>query len=434
MENYFNEMYASLKGLININSVEGEPQENAPFGIGPKMALEYSLSLAESLGFKVKNIDNYVGWAEIGEGELFGILAHVDTVPLLDGWKADPLSCDIVDGEIIGRGVVDDKGPFILSLYAVKSLLDEGKLPNKRIRFIIGANEESGWACMDRYLLTEDIPSLAISPDGDFPVINCEKAVAHLEMALPCPEYILEIDAGDRVNMVPDKAYAKFSCISDVAITYALHYGVKLKMDGEDWIATAEGRSAHGSTPWLGDNALLKILNTVASIDDELNNLAVSLGAWDGSKCNLGLSDEASGSLSMNVGYAKKKDDKLLIGLDIRFPISFTHEEIVNRLQEHFPKASFTMEGSHPALYFEENDPFVQTLLNAYKEVTGQTDARPMTIGGATYARALPRALAFGPCFPDKDNLCHHVNERMSVKDFMDTFNIYRIALDKLCF
>lgn len=434
MKNYFDVMYEATKGLININSVQGEPSENAPFGEGPQKALEYSLALAESMGFRVKNIDNYVGWAEIGEGELFGILAHVDTVPLLDGWKADPLSADIVDGEIIGRGIVDDKGPFILSLYAVKSLLDEGKLPKMRIRFIIGTNEESGWACIDRYLLTEEIPTLAISPDGDFPVINCEKGVAHLEMSMPCPEHLVDIVSGDRVNMVPDKAVAKFSCISDVAVTYALHYGVRLKKDGELWIAEAEGKSAHGSTPWLGDNALLKILNTVASLDNTFNALACGFAAYDGSKCNIGLKDEQSGSLSMNVGYAKKEDDKLLIGLDIRFPISFTHQEIVDRLKVHFDFAEFTMHGAHPALYFDENDPFVQALLSAYKEVTGEMDAKPMTIGGATYARALPRALAFGPCFPNKDNLCHHVNERMSVEDFINTFKIYRIAIEKICF
>lgn len=434
MKNYFDETYNAVKGLINIDSVQGDAEPDAPFGKGPKKALEYSLALAEKMGFRVKNIENTVGWAEIGEGELFGILAHVDTVPLLDGWKADPLSADIVDGEIIGRGIVDDKGPFILSLYAVKSLLDEGKIPTKRIRFIIGTNEESGWACMDRYLLTEEIPALAISPDGDFPVINCEKGVAHLEMSVPCPESIIELVSGDRVNMVPDKAYCKLSCISDVAITYALHHGVKLKKDGDYWIAEAEGRSAHGSTPWLGDNALLKILNTIASLDETLNALACGFAKDDGSKCNIGLKDDVSGKLSMNVGYAKKQDDKLLIGLDIRFPISFTHQQIVDKLKEHFDFATFTMEGAHPALYFDENDPFVQTLLNAYKEVTGRNDARPLTIGGATYARALPRALAFGPCFPDEENMCHQVNERMSVKDFKDTFKIYRIALEKLCF
>ena len=434
MRDYFDEMYKALKGLINIDSVQGEPAPDAPFGVGPKAALDYALSLCESFGFRTKNVDNCVGWAEIGEGELFGILAHVDTVPLLDGWKCPPLSAEILDGEIYGRGTVDDKGPFISSLFAVKSLLDEGKLPKKRIRFIIGCNEESGWACMDRYLLTEEIPSLAISPDGDFPVINCEKGVAHLEMSLPCPEYILDIAAGDRVNMVPDHATASLSCISDVAITYALHHDVKLKKDGENWIAEASGKSAHGSTPWLGDNALLKILNTIASLDESLNLLACSLSDHHGAKCNIGLSDEVSGKLSMNVGYAKKQGDKLLIGLDIRFPISFTHQEIVDRLKEHFGTAEFTMEGAHPSLYFAEDDPFVQTLLNAYKEVTKDYDARPMTIGGATYARALPRALAFGPCFPKNDNLCHHVNERVRVEDFVATFNIYRLALEKLCF
>lgn len=434
MAELYDEMLSSLKRLISINSVQSEPCQNAPFGKGPREALDYTLALTKAMGFKVKDIDGYVGWAEIGEGDLFGILAHLDTVPLGEGWKCPPLSGEIINGELYGRGVVDDKGPFIISLYALKALLDEGKKPKMRIRLIFGCNEESGWECIDRYLLTEEVPSIAISPDGDFPVINCEKGVGHYEIALDCPECIEELVAGERVNMVPDKAYVKLNCISDVAITYALHYGVTLKQDGDYWIATANGKCAHGSTPWLGDNALLKILNTVASLDENLGVLARSFAEYDGSKMGLDFHDDVSGKLSMTVGYAKIEDGKLKIGLDIRFPISCNNEKISMALKEAFPFAMVTLMHAHPCLYFDENDPFVQTLLNAYKSVTGDYDCKPLTIGGATYARALPRALAFGPVFPDRENLCHQVDERMSLEDIRKTFDIYKLAFEQLCF
>ena len=432
---YKQEMIEKLRDLVAINSVQGEPAPNAPFGEGPRKALDYALSLCESLGFRVKDVDGYCGWAEIGEGELFGVLAHLDTVPFeKDGWKRPPLSCDILDGEIYGRGVVDDKGPFINALYAVKALLDEGKTPCKRIRFILGCNEETDWHCIERYLLTEEIPQQAISPDGDYPVINCEKGLGHFEISSPRPACLIDLKAGDRVNMVPDKAYCRVDNVSDVAVAYALKNGVEIKRENGGWSVRATGRSAHGSTPQLGDNALLKVLNAVSSLDESLADFSKAFANYDGSSMGLGLADEASGSLSVTVGYGKVEDDLLKFGLDIRFPISYTHEDVFERLKKAFPNCEVVMKHSHPCLYFPKNHPFVQTLLKAYAEVTGDENAQPQTIGGATYARAIPNTLAFGPVFPDRENLCHQTNERVSLEDFEKNYLILKKAFEKLCF
>lgn len=432
---YSEEMLAKLRDLVSINSVQSAPLPNAPFGEGPRKALDYTLNLCKEFGFRVKDVDGYCGWAEVGEGELFGVLAHLDTVPLGDdGWKCPPLSGQIIDGEIYGRGTVDDKGPLINALYAVKSLLDEGKLPKKRIRFIFGCNEETDWHCIERYLLTEEIPTQAISPDGDYPVINCEKGLGHYELSMPCPECLLALKAGERVNMVPDKAYAEISTTSDVTVTYALSHDVTIKKDGDKWIVTASGRAAHGSTPHLGVNALLKVINTISSLDDVLSALAKGFESTDGSSCGIGFSDEVSGNLTMTVGYGKIEDGLLKFGLDIRFPVTFTNDDVYNGLKKAFPFAEVTLKHAHPCLYFPKDHPFVQTLLASYIEVTGDVNAQPQTIGGATYARAIPNTLAFGPVFPDRENLCHQVNERVSLEDFEKNFLILRSAFDKLCF
>ena len=432
---YKQEMIDKLRDLVAINSVQDDPKPNAPFGEGPRKALDYALSLCSSLGFKVKDVDGYCGWAEIGNGELFGVLAHLDTVPFsTEGWKCDPLSGEILDGEIYGRGVVDDKGPFINALYAVKALVDEGKIPNKRIRFILGCNEETEWRCIDRYLLTEEIPSQAISPDGDYPVINCEKGLGHFEISVPRPECLIELKAGERVNMVPDKAYCVIDKVSDVAVAYALNHDVEVKRENGGWKVSATGRAAHGSTPFLGDNALIKVLNTIASSDDELAFFARAFESYDGSSMGIGFSDEASGNLTVTVGYGKIEDGLLKFGLDIRFPISYSHDDVFNGLKKAFPKAEVVLKHAHPCLYFPKDHPFVQTLLSAYTEVTGEKDAQPQTIGGATYARAIPNTLAFGPVFPFRDNLCHQVNERVSLEDFEKNFLILKKAFEKLCF
>ena len=51
-----------------------------------------------------------MGWIEYGEGEeMVGVLGHVDIVPLGEGWNYDPLGCEVHDGKMFGRGVLDDK-------------------------------------------------------------------------------------------------------------------------------------------------------------------------------------------------------------------------------------------------------------------------------------------------------------------------------------
>lgn len=147
----FSHCISWLQNLLKIKSVETEPLPNYPFGKGVGESLVYSLALLDKLGFKTKNVDGYCGWAEIGEGELFGILVHVDVVPEGEDWTYPPYGAEITNNNIYARGAVDDKGPFIAALYSVVQLLQDGLKPNKRLRFILGCDEESGWLCMERY-------------------------------------------------------------------------------------------------------------------------------------------------------------------------------------------------------------------------------------------------------------------------------------------
>ena len=151
MSDMFDEALCALKKLVAIDSVQAAPCNASPFGEGVAKCLQFVADDAKSRGFKVGLGDGYYVWAETGEGDLFGVLGHLDTVPLGGGWHADPLG-EIKDGVFYGRGVLDDKGPMTLAFYAALSLLKEGKKPKRRIRFIWGGNEESGWKCIERYL------------------------------------------------------------------------------------------------------------------------------------------------------------------------------------------------------------------------------------------------------------------------------------------
>ena len=171
------EIFTSIKESVAIESVKGEPKENAPYGEGPKRALDHALALGEKMGFKTGNLDNRIGWIEYGEGEeMAAVLGHVDVVPLGEGWDYDPLGCEIHDGKMYGRGVLDDKGPIIGAIYGLKAIRDLGLPIDRRIRVIFGADEENGSSCVKHYVESgEEMPVIGFTPDADFPVIFFEK-------------------------------------------------------------------------------------------------------------------------------------------------------------------------------------------------------------------------------------------------------------------
>jgi len=433
MQDYNQQVLSTLADLVRMNTVEDVPQAGAPCGVGVRKALDYTLSLFASWGFKTRDLDGLCGWAEIGEGDLFGVLAHLDTVPLGEGWRYPPLSATIADGKMYGRGTQDDKGPFVASIYALKSLLDEGKTPKMRIRFIFGCNEETGWRCIDRYLATEEIPAMAISPDGDFPVINCEKGVGHFELTFACPQCLLSLEAGDRVNMVPDKAAATVAHINDEMAALAQKAGVRIEQTERGYRLSATGKAAHGSTPQLGENALIKVLCALSTLDDDLANVYRGLQYSTGAGLGIDLADSQSGALSMNVGYAHAVDGLIKVGLDIRAPISYTNDQIKARIEKALPMAAVRLAKAHPPLYIAPDHPLVAGLLEAYREVT-HDNTPPLCIGGATYARALPVAVAFGPVFPGDEEMCHQVDEYVRLDRLAQMHDIYRKAFEKICF
>ncbi len=177
VDNSLNRTIEFLKELIKIDSQQGEPILQCPFGIGPKKSLEKTLDYCASLGFSVKNIDNYIGYAEIGEGkELIGIPMHLDVVPPGDGWSVDPFSGVVIDNIIYGRGAVDNKGAVSMLIHVLKNIEDMYPTINKRIRLIFGTNEETGMECIKYYLdKGEEIPSMGFTPDAMYPVVNGEK-------------------------------------------------------------------------------------------------------------------------------------------------------------------------------------------------------------------------------------------------------------------
>lgn len=427
----YNEAKESLIEVLKYDSVQGEPEPGKPFGKGVYDCLCYSLELMKSMGFRVKNVDGYCGWGEIGEGELFGVLCHLDVVPVGKGWTFPPFGAEEHNGKIYARGALDDKSPFIATLYAIKALLDEGRLPKKRIRIILGCNEESGWGCMDRYVKTEEMPVMGFSPDADFPVIYCEKGIVYHSIRYPKPLGLEFITAGERANMVPDEAVCK------VLFDKELFEKAKLclaetEVCGEYLTIKTHGVSAHGSTPENGENALIKLLDILRIKYPVFDELYKAFAANDGSGIGLNISDEPSGKLTLNLGTANTNANELVFELDVRHPVTYDKEFVTEKLKKNLTgKAEQTF--FHLPLYVEKDHVLVKSLLAAYNKVMG-TNAEPISIGGGTYARVLPCGVAFGPVFPGSGANIHCPDEYVDVAEFYKSMEIYYEAIKTLCF
>lgn len=414
-----------LRELVAIESISGTPAVTE--------ALHRALDICGRMGFRTKNCEDRLGYAEIGDGkELIGILCHLDVVPTGDGWVHPPFACQVEEGKVYGRGVMDDKGPAVAAIYAMKDLLDqakaEGRTLDKRIRILFGTMEETGeWEDMDWYAAHEELPSYGFTPDADFPAIYGEKGILLAELSMDLARSGFQsVSGGEAPNMVADWAEGVLT-------------------DGRR-IRTA-GKAAHGSTPEEGENAITKLMERAALAEGPLapaeGQAAPAAFAqaymekigWslDGSKCGLGFSDEASGGLTFNAGAISVEDGLVKLKVDIRYPVTYTQEAVLDALTASMAEVGIDVKvitGMKP-VYMDKDGPVITRLMEAYRQVTG--DARPAQVmGGGTYARAMNRIVAFGPVFPGRECTEHQKDEYIYLEDLEKARQIYRLALEKL--
>ena len=163
-----------LRRMVASPSIRGEAEDGAPFGKGPRQALDEVLAIASELGFQTKNIDNKIGYAQYGEdrpdGAYYGIFGHVDVMPLGEGWISPALDLTVRDGRLYGRGTLDNKGPILSNLYALYVLKEKGVTFDRPVRIVFGTNEETGFGCVKHYLTKEIPPTFGWTPDCKWPL------------------------------------------------------------------------------------------------------------------------------------------------------------------------------------------------------------------------------------------------------------------------
>lgn len=451
------DIITSTQEIIKIRSVEGEPKEGMPFGEGPYRALKYALDLADRMGFKTKNLDGYVGYAEFGEGdETIGILGHLDVVPEGDGWEYHPYEAEIHDGKIYGRGAIDDKGPVMAVLYAMKVLKDAEIPLNRKIRLIFGTNEETGWGCMKYYFSHEKAPDMAFTPDANFPVIHGEKGIIAFDLVKEIKDSccgdisIKKIKGGNAVNMVPDYCEAILEAKDPSKVEEKFNefvdkngYQMAIEKDGNDIKIKAKGVSAHGSTPAKGKNAITYIMQFLGELVDCKCDICDFINMYNekiafkyhGEAIGCGFEDDVSGKLDFNPGVIDMKDGKIVLSINIRYPIKSSSKEVYDGIRKDLEGMEIELiedKGEMKPLYVPEDDFLVQKLMKVYKEETGDEDSKPITIGGGTYARSMKNAVAFGPVLPGQDEIAHQANEFISIDQLMLLTRIYAKALYEL--
>lgn len=418
------QFFNGLRKIMQINSVKGEPQPNAPFGNGPKKALVETLALAKELGFTTKIINDAMGYAQLGDDNqnYIGVVGHLDVVHEGTDWNYPPFDLTLDNDIFYGRGVLDNKGPIIANLYALY-LLKEMNYPfTKTIRIIFGTDEESGSADIPLYLEKEAPPMYGYTPDCKYPAVYGERGVLGLSIKT-------------KITDKSQNVLTKFSANFDrSAVPDTLHYAI----NNEEF--NIKGKRAPSNAPDMGENVITYFANeaknnpaVTGEFKDYLTWLAESLHLQhDGAGLNIDFFDEESGHLSLTPYFLAFDNEGATLNLSMRYPISIKKENIINTLNKKLPNSSsIVVTRDMPSTNFDKEHPMIQIMTRVYEYATG-LDGTPVTTTGATYARTMPNIIAFGPSFPGQKGIAHNKNEYMDKKDLLKNLEIYTYLLAEL--
>ncbi|MGL5802208.1 MAG: Sapep family Mn(2+)-dependent dipeptidase, partial [Cetobacterium sp.] len=410
IDEHFQETLKDIQKIVKIKTVKEESTNGAPFGLGLKKGLEETLKIAKDLGFKTVNLDNYIGYAEFGEGEEYiGVLGHIDVVPEGEHskWSVPPFSGEIVGKNMISRGALDNKGPIISALHSMKALKECVPTFNHRVRIIFGTNEESGDEDIKYYLSKEKAPKYAFTPDGQFPVVFSEKGIytfSFKDSFLKEKTSILDIVGGTRSNVVPEEAkvFLKKDLFEEIIKELEKFKDTPCKfevLEKESYLEViCKGIPAHASSPQRGVNPitwLFRFLNRVIPEEDSLKRFVNFMDKvvgieTDGSGLNIETKNEETGDLTLSCGIVKiieEKKSSIYVKFNIRYPVT-TNEKKLDTILDKIGRENnveFVKENHNAPLYFPKEHPLVEKLQKVFKDVTDRDD-KPVALGGGTYA------------------------------------------------
>lgn len=440
----FEQEAAALQGLLRIKSVENLGENGTVFGQGVADCLDYVLKLGSSMGFTARNVDGYCGYLEYGSGEeLVTVLGHLDVVPEGTGWTYPPYGAELHDGRIYARGAIDDKGPMMAALYALKAIQATGTPLNRRVRLLFGLNEETGCQCIEHYVAKgEELPAFGFTPDGDFPIINGEMGICtvlfHYDLQ-PGAKVIRRFFGGSALNMVSAAATADLDWPEAERAQVLLRHaeGIAVAETERGVRVTAQGRSAHGSKPQLGVSAITRLAAFLAELPLEENSKTFAKAVAElypqntiGEAMGIDIRDEVSGPMVVNLGTAATEGSTVTLGVNLRVPVTFGEADFREKMKNAMAARGFRESDFHftPPLYVPADSPLIQTLQRVYEMETGN-EAFLEVIGGGTYAKTMPNIVAFGPIFPGEACVEHEPDEFIALDSLQKMTEIYASAI-----
>ena len=426
--------------LVAIDSVMGEEKPGMPFGEGPAQALKLGLEIAGELGLEAHNCEDRMGYAQVGQGtDYLATITHLDVVPSVC-WAEDPFTLRRREGYIIGRGVMDDKGPSVLCLYALKYLKDSGMPLRYPVRALLGINEENHMADLDYYLANYKAPLFCFSPDADFPLCNGEKGIFHGKVVSWLPmKRVKDIRGGVAANVIPDLAEAWVE-----AEKLSSTERVTAQREGDCWHLTARGIGGHASAPEGTVNAIGVLVDYIleqgilsGAEEDFFYGLQRLHSDPYGVNLGLDTEDMIFTPLTIVGGVIGMEDGHVFQTVDCRYPTTSSGQDIVAQLTGNWGElAQVHVLSDDKPFYMALDNPAVQVCVETYNAVTGE-QAQPYTIGGGTYARHFPNAVSFGPEHPERPapdfaGPIHGVDEAANIDWLMEALQIYILALIEL--
>lgn len=435
LENNFSEFLNNLDRVVSIPSYYQEDSTKYPFGENIQKVLEEMIDICKELGFRTYiDSEGYYGYAEIGSGEkLVGVLGHLDVVPPgdLSKWENEPFKPVIKDGKYYGRGAQDDKGPTLAAIYALKTLLDCGFKLKYRVRFIFGTDEENLWRDMPKYVEKEEIPTVGFTPDSKFPLIYSEKGLLQCKLIAE-NESGLVFKGGDAFNSVPSNIIVPKN-EELMKVLLELNYEFKDK----DEVIEIVGKSVHAQVAETGINAINRYMHALTKLGKETKSgkfITENLIGYDFAEPIFELvKDEHSGELKFNVGKIEFTEENEILMIDMRIPVTYDKEKIVETLSRKAKEYGFEyiQHDYLKSIYVPLDSELITTLMSAYQEITGDMESQPVASGGATYARAMNNCVAFGCVLPGSPKTEHQPNEYIILDDIKKAMKIYMKAFEK---
>lgn len=338
----------------------------------------------------------------------------------------------------------------------MKAVMDTCKV-NKRVRLIVGIDEERGWRCIKHYKEVEEMPTIGFSPDAEFPCIYAEKGLLSVklsqEIKLNKDDIVIEnIDyKNNAINIVPKYCgiTIKFKNIqllekfrSDIIREVDINkFDIKINnIDDTRLLIESFGKAAHAAHPELGINAIMRLIVCISNAFEK-NNIEIDFIKTisdkfkletNGKSLGIDLKDEM-GELTLNVAKLYINDNKMNLEANMRVPVTYKLSDVEEKVTDNLKELSIQVEFKErkDSLYIPKDNKLVQKLCKIYNDYYGR-DEQPLAIGGATYARAFNNCVSFGAMMPNEEDMCHKADEYIKVQNLIDSSKIYARAIYEL--